>query len=238
MKRMILVLMALCFVTGLVGCRENMSADTQIKLLSQKMTEFSINSAYEECYFTLGDLNDDSEVELIVSCQGGSGLFSTTHVYKIDKQGDFVEFDYCYNGYESEPDIIGEDLQMYSVREADGIRNYYVTEDHIRSGISHYTYRVSLLTFQNDCVLEIPMAKTEHDYECQDSVSFIDADGNEITEDQFENCVDRYFENDDVTRYTVHFEWIFADEILGKSQEEIEKILGDCYRNFSKLHQE
>jgi hypothetical protein len=99
-----------------------MDIQKQIEVFAQNRDKWAtdIDFANEQYKFTLADLDMDGQVELLVSHCGGTGIFSYTSFYKVDKDGKLKELDTTFSEYESQPDLMDSvsdesDVTVYSL---------------------------------------------------------------------------------------------------------------------------
>ena len=85
-----------------------MDIQKQIEVFAQNRDKWAtdIDFADEQYKFTLADLDMDGQVELLVSHSGGTGFFSYTSFYNVDKDGKLKELNTTFSEYESQPDLM------------------------------------------------------------------------------------------------------------------------------------
>ena len=111
-----------------------MDIQKQIEVFAQNRDKWAtdIDFADEQYKFTLADLDMDGQVELLVSHSGGTGFFSYTSFYNVDKDGKLKELNTTFSEYESQPDLMDSvsdesDVTVYSnIINGKGCYNYIV----------------------------------------------------------------------------------------------------------------
>ena len=98
-----------------------MDIQKQIEVFAQNRDKWAtdIDFADEQYKFTLADLDMDGQVELLVSHSGGTGFFTYTSFYNVDKNGKLKELNTTFSEYDSQPDLMDQvsdesDVIVYS----------------------------------------------------------------------------------------------------------------------------
>ncbi|MCM1153899.1 MAG: hypothetical protein NC314_00795 [Roseburia sp.] len=225
------------YVDGLHGY---FSTEKQLELLAanRDIWDIPIEYADELCCFTVAGLSYDGCIELIVANYGGTGHYTYSRFYKIDQEGNLQELDTSFREGDSQPDIITEQMTVYSsFGYSEGIRDYYLVYDEIRVSPDEYVYRSSSLCMQDDYILETPLARQTVTYEGEDwsphTVSE-DCNYNVITEEEYESFPYVYYENMGFRKTTAYFRWIDMSELEGKSEAEVVELLRQAYEGFRR----
>ena len=174
----------------------------------------------------------------MVSHSGGTGIFSYTSFYKVDKDGKLKELDTTFSEYESQPDLMDQvsdesDVMVYSnIINGKGYYNYIVY-DLMKESPSSYVYRVSSLAIVDDVVTETKLAIEYETYEGPDyeaTISYEDYNG---TEDEYRTYAARYYEAQQASEHRAHFKWIDVSDIVDVSDSEAAQILMESYDAYS-----
>lgn len=81
------------YVDSISGATKDIQKQIEIFAQNRDKWAVDIDFANEQYKFTLADLDMDGQVELLVSHCGGTGIFSYTSFYKVDKDGKLKELD-------------------------------------------------------------------------------------------------------------------------------------------------
>ena len=214
------------------------STERQIKIFAENRAVWmeGMDYANDVFQFTVAGLSNDGRPVLIVSNQGGTGIYTYSNFYKIDKKGELQKLETSFQEGDSQPDIIGESMTVYSSFSAEGIKNHFIVYDLIRDSPVTYLERVSSLCVSDDFVLETPLASLRTVYEGEGHSAHItgeDCGGNALTKEEYENFADTYYGNMGLTKKTATFKWIDVKTLEGRSGEEAEKLLTEAYEGFS-----
>ena len=120
------------YVDSISGATKDIQKQIEIFAQNRDKWAVDIDFANEQYKFTLADLDMDGQVELLVSHCGGTGIFSYTSFYKVDKDGKLKELDTTFSEYESQPDLMDSvsdesDVTVYSnIINGKGCYNYIV----------------------------------------------------------------------------------------------------------------
>lgn len=214
------------------------SAKRQIKIFAQNRAVWmeGMDYANDIFQFTVAGLGNDGRPVLIVSNQGGTGIYTYSSFYKIDKKGQLQKLETSFQEGDSQPDIIGESMTVYSSFSADGIKNHFIVYDLIKDSPDTYFERVSSLCVSDDFVLETPLASQKVVYEGEDYSAHVtseDCRGNALSEEEYESFADTYYRDMGLTKKTAAFKWIDVKSLEGMSDEEAEKLLAEAYEGFS-----
>ena len=214
------------------------STERQIKIFAENRAVWmeGMDYANDVFQFTVAGLSNDGRPVLIVSNQGGTGIYTYSNFYKIDKKGELQKLKTSFQEGDSQPDIIGESMTVYSSFSAEGIKNHFIVYDLIRDSPVTYLERVSSLCVSDDFVLETPLASLRTVYEGEGHSAHItgeDCGGNALTKEEYENFADTYYGNMGLTKKRAVFKWIDVKTLEGISGEEAEKLLTEAYEGFS-----
>ena len=220
-----------------------MDIQKQIEVFAQNRDKWAtdIDFADEQYKFTLADLDMDGQVELLVSHSGGTGFFSYTSFYNVDKDGKLKELNTTFSEYESQPDLMDQvsdesDVMVYSnIINGKGYYNYIVY-DLMKESPSSYVYRVSSLAIVDDVVTETKLAVEYETYDGPDyaaTVSYKDYTGAELTEEEYYAYAAAYYDAQNAAEHQAHFQWKDVSDIVNASDEEAIRMLTEVYNAYS-----
>lgn len=220
-----------------------MDIQKQIEVFAQNRDKWAtdIDFADEQYKFTLADLDMDGQVELLVSHSGGTGFFSYTSFYNVDKDGKLKELNTTFSEYESQPDLMDQvsdesDVMVYSnIINGKGYYNYIVY-DLMKESPSSYVYRVSSLAIVDDVVTETKLAVEYETYDGPDyaaTVSYKDYTGAELTEEEYYAYAAAYYDAQNAAEHQAHFQWKDVSDIVNASDEEAVQMLTEVYNAYS-----
>ena len=150
----------------------------------------------------------------------------------MDRDGNLNELETSFTEGDSQPDIIEDEMTVYQIFSAGGMRDYYIVYDDIKLAPDTYMRRVSSLCMQNDFILETPLASQTTVYEENGSVIQVvseDCNGNMLTEEEFENFPETYYGNMGCSKRVEAFCWMDVNSLAGKSDEEAVEVLREAY---------
>ena len=229
------------YVDSISGATKDIQKQIEIFAQNRDKWAVDIDFANEQYKFTLADLDMDGQVELLVSHCGGTGIFSYTSFYKVDKDGKLKELDTTFSEYESQPDLMDSvsdesDVTVYSnIINGKGCYNYIVY-DFMKESPDCYIYRVSSLAIVDDVVTETKLAIEYETYEGPDyeaTISYEDYNGTELTEDEYRTYAARYYVAQQASEHWAHFKWKDVSDIVDVSDAEAAQILMESYDAYS-----
>ncbi len=223
------------YADGMLGI---LSVKQQIELFAQNRLIWAkdVEYANDRYCFTLAGLTNDGMLTLIVSNQGGTGIYTYNEFYKIDKNKELRRLETSFVEGDSQPDMIEESMTMYSSFSKEGITNHFIVMDELKESPDVYVYRVSSLTISDDFVMETPLASQRVVYEGEDFSAWItseDCNGNALTEEEYNNFPDTYYGNMGLSKKTAVFKWMDVKGLEGMSDGEVEEALKQAYEGFS-----
>lgn len=141
--------------------------------------------------YAITDLDWNGRYEIIVCNHGGTGQYTYSRFFEVNEnldgltvcETDFVEGD-------SEPDLIFE-TQLNTYIDTNGAYHYAVY-DSLKNGAAEYYENYRALTLKDGKITTVPIAYKSTLYEAE-NISFTDAEGNEISEEDYKSAADRYF---------------------------------------------
>lgn len=150
-------------------------------------------------YYAFTDLDGNGRLEIVTASCQGTGLFTYARVWELN--GDFSALIPCETtpeypeGPDPWPDLIRDSLPCYT-DPADG-RRYYVCEDVTRDGAARYYNSLWSVSLHDGAFERTLLATEEIVYtdaiNAYPTVTCADADGNPITEQEYETWPVRVF---------------------------------------------
>lgn len=212
-----------------------LSIDSQFTLLAENRDIWVVPIEFaDEIYrFTVMDMDYDGCLEVIVANWGGTGHYTYSRFYEIGKDGKLKELETSFAEGDSQPDIIAEQMTVYHSFSPEGMRDHYIVYDEIRETPDSFVYRTSSLCMINDYILETPLASQTVTYGGEDYTSYTvskDCSGNMLTQEEFENFPETYYDNMGFSKETIVLQWIDVSELEGKSDEEVAEFLKSFYQ--------
>ncbi len=186
--------------------------------------------------FTIAGMGYDGKLTLIVSNQGGTGNYTYSRFYQINEKGELEELETSFREGDSQPDIIMDQMTVYSSFSNHGNRNYFVVYDMLKDSPASYINRISSLSLTDGFVLETPLASQTILYEGEEHSARIvseDCNGNPLTEEEYDHFADTYYSNMGLTKQTAFFKWLDISSLEGVSDEEVGALLQQAYDGFS-----
>lgn len=195
-------------------------------IVANKDTWFKESDFDTYCY-AITDLDQDGHIELVVSSCQGSGIFTYSDFYEVNDENSLTRVEYTIEEGSSEPDIIKDEIVCYYEPTMEAF--YYMVNDVIRNGAAE-TYMINYaMAFGRDDTIELDLIASYSQlfYDNPDG-DFIyeDKDGNEITEEEYNNIEDSLFA--DFDKMTCHINWIAGPDY----DNDFEQLLLESWEGF------
>lgn len=181
--------------------------------------------------YAVYDIDNDGKPELITSANAGTGLYSENHFYITDdifSKIDELPQEY-YEEY-SELDIVGYDD---GIAYMDGNVIYYPASDYTRNGAAE-SYIADGAYYLKDGIVysvifrgENTLWTDEDNYE----QTLYDAEGNVITQEEWEKLYDDFYAGMEPITYHIFWNSIVPEELEQASEQEIFNALAESYKN-------
>lgn len=241
----------LVLILGFVFYRERnlMDIEDQMEIFAECVNEWSDITGY--FCFTIGDLNQDKKLELIVSTIQGSADFAYTDYYVIkDKKAELVRMQKRKKRDSSAliHDFLNGKYMDHGITnveayydEQNGIY-YYIHHDY--SGHTPYEAYDGIigLSLQDGIICEDILAykkiETTKPYGSDVTVSYIDDEQNEISEMEYEKIPEHTYMG--CEKMEMRWQWHRIDrkeDIRNMDKKELQKLLMDTYNNFQMNNQ-
>lgn len=251
----ILLIFGWIFVFGNYGKNSLTGIENQIEIFTNEVAEWSNHFTGYFC-FTVADLNQDGNLELIVSTIEGSGDYSFTNYYVIEYKtvqlmqlqedecsvaliNDFLEGEQVNDGTHR---IVDNGITYVPVyyNKNDNIF-YYIHHDY--SGHTPYEARdkVYSLSLENNSIREELLAYKEttcdEPYSSNVSINYWDSFQNEISEAEYNKISEKIYVNCD--KMEMCWKWKRVEtkeEVQNMNKEELKKLLMELYENFKIMN--
>lgn len=194
---------------------EQLQVIAECRDLWMQETEF----ASDFCQCAVTDLDHNGRYEIIVTEVTGTGIYTYSRFYEVNESYDGLnECETDFAEGDSQPDIVSDTLETYT----DGQGHYfYAVYDLIRNGAAQYYENVRALTLSDGRICTAPIAYRTTIYdEGVPTVTCEDADGNTITEEEYESAAENYFAG--YSKSTTSVVWQQLSE-LGETTDAIVK---------------
>ncbi len=180
-------------------------------------------------YFAVTDLNWNGRLEVISATEGGTGIFTYSRIYEVDEAMEgLYQMQSGYEEYDSQMDIIVDSTALYR----EGETFHYLFTDYLRNGWAENYLTVGALSVTDGAyqptVLAyriVTMTESEGDY--VENTIYIDADGNEISEEEYNSAVDERFGL--LQKYDVLFGWESMYEL---TETDLEQYVAASWEGF------
>lgn len=209
-------------------------AAQQVQLMADNAAQWADTLAEEGVlyFYAVTDLDHNGRLELITSSCQGTGVYTYSCFYEVNKNFDGLNvFEPSMPEGDSQADIITDSVPVYY----DAQKNlyYYIFDDTIRGGADmSYTYRRALF-MAGGKVNEMGLGCKGTVFDGQAvSVTYTDADDKEISEDEYLKLADTRFSG--LEKKTASIDWHKADrtELLSMGREQLAEKLLESYKGF------
>lgn len=217
-------------VPDLSGLSEEIIA--QLEVFAANKDVWNMNE-YNPLIFNYAvyDIDNDGKPELITSANAGTGLYSENHFYITDDiYTKIEELPQEYYEEYSELDIVGYDE---GIAYMDGNVIYYPASDYSRNGAAE-SYIADGAYYLKDGIVysvifrgENTLWTDEDNYE----QTLYDAEGNVITQEEWENFYDDFYAGMEPITYHIFWNSIVPEELEQVSEQEIFNALAESYKN-------
>ncbi len=215
------------------------STQAQLELIADNVDQWALPMDYaNEVYeYAVTDLDGNGRLEIIAANMGGTGIYTYSNFYEVNETYDGITL--CERDVmegESQADIGTGAVQAYYDSETG--TTYYVFEDYLKNGAAeHYEVQIAISLADGKISEETLAIRSEiYDVEKGLTISCQDADGTEITEDEFEAIADTVFAG--LEKREVQFGWCVyqgsdgVERFRGLDREEMLGVLTESYEGF------
>lgn len=209
-------------------------AAQQVQLMADNAAQWADTMADEGVlyFYAVTDLDHNGRLELIISSCQGTGIYTYSYYYEVNKNFDGLNvFEPSMPEGDSQADIITDSVPVYY----DAQKNlyYYIFDDTIRGGADmSYTYKRALfMTGGKVDEMGLGCRGTVFDGQAV-SVTYTDADDKEISEDEYLKLADTRFSG--LEKKTASIDWHKADksELLSMGRGQLVEKLLESYKGF------
>ncbi len=193
-----------------------LSEDEQRALLEQNRELWGFSDPYDSPWFyTFTDLDRNGRLEALAATTQGSGMFTYAHFYEVTP--DCTGLDNCWHkdmeieGPDDWPEIVLDTLDCYADSAA-GLY-WYPCENLLRDGFRHQHSAWYALCLKDGVADWELLASKDVEYDDSGenpSVVCLDAQGNAISEADYDSAVERRFAG--LARSTLALSWTRVDE--------------------------
>lgn len=188
---------------SLMGALSSDMATEQLELICENVDLWQSLDGTDDWQYAVTDLDRNGRLEIIAANTAGSGYYTTINLFEVNEKGDTLEA--CTNSLqegESAPDIIVDSADCYVC----GDKYQYVFIDTVNMGNEVYESTQAfyldhgVMQYEYLCSKDIIMNANNE----EESVTYMDADNNTISEDQYQSlCTSLAADN----VYTQKFQW-------------------------------
>lgn len=210
------------------GYFQIMAENKELWLTDEKAVE-----PYSEYCYAVTDLNQDGKPELIVSVCTGTGIYTYTCIFEADEEtSTLTRYEREADEFISEADLIVERATAYYDREND--RYHYIFTDFSKNGAAEHYENIRDWSLQDGKIIENFLAYQSTIYSnagATVTTVYTDADGEEITEEEYNNMADKKFAG--MEKVSVDIQWIKSLENADQmSESEIVDMLSESWNLF------
>ncbi len=189
-----------------------LSSDEQMQILENNRALWAFTEAYESPWFhTFTDLDRNGQLEVIAASTQGSGLYTYVHFYEVRADGSGIGNVYHENaeieGPDDWPEIVLDSLPCYYDSASD--RRYYACEGVARDGYAHQFYAWYALCLKDGTADWEFIASKDVYWSDEGEIASLDcrdAQGNAITEQDYDSAVERRFAG--MEKSVLNLSWI------------------------------
>lgn len=182
----------------------------QIQIIADNADVWKNTSEYEMYSYTVTDLDGNGRLELIASYMAGTGMYTFSDYYEVNEALDGISLcTYDVMEGDSQPDIMLDEATRYS--DASTGTNYYIIDDVLRNGMSE-SYVLKDVVVLKDGVVTVDnlgVCANIGDEDGNVVSTYQDANGNEITEEEYGELENIYKE---YKKETVKFNWVTLED--------------------------
>ena len=182
--------------------------------------------------YTVTDLDGNGRLEIISSSVKNN--ITQTRIWEVNNTGDgLTEYVLPWTEGESQPDIVIQSVPVY-YDTAEDIR-YFIFEDYITIDEKNTIQNKVVFSLKNESVTSEVLASCSKVYtnETDYTASYTDAQGNEITEEEYINVADIQFS--DLEKLEANFNWINVQNhpLESVNLEQVLELVSEAFARFS-----
>ena len=165
-----------------------MTENDQRALIERSRNVWEPDLTYETWFSAITDLDANGRLEILLASLQGTGLYTWVNVWEVNEN--YTGLTLCEDNTgegEAWPDIIKDTLTYY--RDPATGRQTYVCEDYMRDGAAHYWTGLDSFCLENGRIDVKTLASKDEVYNEQgaSAIHYYDADGAEISMDDYSN---------------------------------------------------
>lgn len=204
----------------------------QLDLIAANRELWRGTEDYVDYDYIVTDLDQNGRLEIMSASIQGTGLFTYASCFEVNAEGTGLDAVILGESeYDAWPDIIVNKARAYYDSEADTY--WYEIDDYMRDGAAKGVTIQMLLTKNGESmVVEALGADLRISSENSESHTYYNADGDEVTKEEYEEAVSRRCEG--MEYKTVLLGWLYmqAGEIDLFSEEELRQKLEESWSGF------
>ncbi len=207
----------------------------QIQLLLDNMDLWRSNGETESYGYAVTDMDGNGRLEILSSSCGGTGIYTDTDIWEVNESLDGITL--CEQEKQegcSQADIMVTSAPVYYDAGSDVY--YFVFHDLTKNGAAEYYENDRALSLHNRRVQETFLGhKTTLYTDGTPAVTYTDADGNPLGEEEYNGIADRTFTG--MEKRQANLEWITNGSVQLESMDasEMYPLLEASYRAFSGI---
>lgn len=224
--------------TVISGDKENnniINVEEQIKVITDNYAIWSMKTdddMYRPYSYVVTDLNQNGRLEIIASSCQGTGIYTWSKYYEVNKTFDGLEeIKRELPEGTSEADIIVKTAKVFIDRE--GNEYHYIFSDLIKNGAAeHYENKQDIVLKDGKLSENILAYKTTIYKDSVPEIKYQDIDLEDILPEEYEKVEDEKFEK--LEYKNVNFEWLSQvdDDLDNVSGDALSKLLTKSYNGF------
>ena len=210
------------------------SIESQLHLIAENSSMW-LNDADAESYgFAVADLDHNGRLEVIFSTCQGTGIYSYNQMWEVNE--DFTAIVLCETETvegDSQADIMVQSVLAFY--DSGSNVYYYVFDDLAKNGAAEYYENKRAISLQKGKILETPLAYKSTIYSDASSrtVTCTDAEGKEITQEEYENIADSVLGNYEKREISLGWVTNAQGTLKDMSAEELYTALKGSYDSFA-----
>lgn len=193
MKKTVLFLLILLMVT-VSAAHAEIDIDTQIDLIARYADAWKEDVDFGLWCYTVTDLDQNGRLEIIAASVQGTGNYTYINIMEVSEDGTALLPVRQNRGEgDSAPDIIVDSVPEFIYEPDD--HYYYIFDDYIRNGYAESYFTKNAVWLEDGVWNEYCMASGSLIYQDEEhyTETYRDAEGLEITKEQYDRISDRYF---------------------------------------------
>ena len=190
------------------------------------------------CSYIVTDFNQDGQLEIIKSACQGTGIYTTSIIYEVEKgTNNLVPYERILGEFISEADIITESAVVYY--DPDSQVYHYIFHDLAKNGAAEYYENVRDWSLQDRKVVENFLAYKSTIYSGEGAEPVITCTNaeegdkqKEITEEEYNQMAETVFSGLKKKQVTMNWVMKSPEEIMAMNEQEIMAMLEESWNGF------